>query len=33
MRVLFTAGKTGIIGAAEKAYYIFFAAVCGIIVL
>ncbi len=23
MRVLFTAGKTGIIGAAEKAYYIF----------
>lgn len=31
MRVLFTAGKTGIIGAAEKAYY--FAAVCGIIVL
>lgn len=23
MRVLFTAGKTGIIGAAEKAYYTF----------
>ncbi len=33
MRVLFTAGKTGIIGAAEKSLLYFFAAVCGIIVL